>query len=144
MNLRYLFSGESKRYLKEGEAHARIATTCLRYLGSSCFDQDTNLDVVRERVLNGAYVLENYACLYWLDHVKRSEGSAAEELAGTIQTFLAIRRTSSFHVDRRSQPPSEPGLERFQKAHLDLYPDLRAVSDFWRRRKREFCFQDGN
>lgn len=98
---------------------------------------------MKERVLNGAYVLENYACQYWLDHVKRSEGMAIEELAGTIRTFLAIRRNPSFHVDCRSQPPSEPGLERFQKAHLDLYQNLMAVSDFWRRRKRELCFDDG-
>lgn len=143
MALRYLFSPESKLYLKEGEAHARIATTCLRYLGSRCFDLDTNPNVMKERILNGAYVLENYACLYWLDHIKRSEEITTAALASTIQTFFTARRNFSSSVDRRSQSPSEPELERFQKAHPDLYPDLMAVSDFWRRRKKEFCFQEG-
>jgi hypothetical protein len=139
---RFLFSAQSAPggYLQDADVNASLASMCIRYLCSGCFDTDLSDDVLRKHIMSGAYVLEGYACLYWLRHVKQAGAAQNRDLLGDLNQLMAVRRNMSFSEDVVS---STKELDRFKDTAPDLFNSLIQADTFARRRWREFCLSEG-
>ncbi|KAF2138225.1 uncharacterized protein K452DRAFT_90147 [Aplosporella prunicola CBS 121167] len=136
----YLFHTHSGRYLKEADGHANIASACIRYLSSDCFDPHVQDSSMQEFVVKGSYVLENYAYLHWFDHVQKCADVAPETISNEIKDLAGKRANLGF--DRTSGTNSSNLVYKvFQKFPVDLHEILLDMSAFWRSRNHNFCFE---
>ena len=65
-------------WINIASARSEAALTCVQYLALDCFKQDLTEDEVRQFVHNGYHSFQDYAVVYWYDHVEVSLSEATE------------------------------------------------------------------
>lgn len=55
--------------MQETNEEYKLAILCLQYLILECFDPDLSKDKIRDFLLKGYYAFQDYAVLYWVDHI---------------------------------------------------------------------------
>jgi hypothetical protein len=105
---RYLLDKQSNYFIRLPEAHLNIWLICASYLAFSSLDtlfsEEPDSEIVEMQIVNGDFVLLEYATLYVVDHIVswiRCQTSDLEspEVAATASTILnrlfATRRNNS-------------------------------------------------
>ncbi|KAF8454286.1 hypothetical protein BDZ91DRAFT_562030 [Kalaharituber pfeilii] len=81
-------------YLDLVSAEANLAHLCVNYLTFDCFNRTLPGNEIRQFVLNGYFSFQDYAALYWLDHVEvLCDKSSADvqqiaKIAGAVKHLL--------------------------------------------------------
>ncbi|KAI5458921.1 hypothetical protein BGZ63DRAFT_361273 [Mariannaea sp. PMI_226] len=137
----FLFSHQSAPggYLQDPTVHTWLASMCLRYLCSDCFDSDLSDEGLRKRIISGAYVLEGYACLHWLRHVKKGGMAMNQDLLNDLGQLMEVRRNTNFCGDAVSRTKD---FDCFKNASPDIHTDLTQADVFARKRWRDFCLNN--
>ncbi|KAI1386580.1 uncharacterized protein F4822DRAFT_431452 [Hypoxylon trugodes] len=123
----YLLHEQSANFLDLYEAHAYAALTCITYLSFSSLDPlfSSSLDAVEDQIINGDYVLFEYASAMFLDHLKISLENEEKSLDKRISMALNhLRETRAARSIDASVVP-ERFLLMFKKFSEDP-----AVQDF--------------
>ena len=94
----------------------------------TCFDLNITEEEIDSAILDGHYVLQAYATIYWLDHViegiREDIGSTSFRiLSQKIWRFLAKRSNQNFD-QKSAKKVSVPELKQFEKIDKELYGDL--------------------
>jgi hypothetical protein len=131
--IRYLVN-EENAYIRSVEAHKTVASTCLSYLCFNCFNEDSEIDFF---IWRGEYVLQEYACSNWLDHLQNGiEGSvdADKDLAALLGHFIRLRWSAKFaDADTGRYHPSVK-LRTLEASWPDIYEALRKILVFRHRK----------
>ena len=144
---RFLFSSESHRYLNQSGGNTAIASTCLKYLCSDCFDPTLSDDDIRGGIMRGAYVLQEYSASHWLDHVARglskdNTSQSLEQLSGDIAAMVEQRKNSRCNEVRTGRV-AHSSLKIFEKKTPELYATLVRIHLFLQKRWSEYSLADG-
>ncbi|RHZ66042.1 hypothetical protein CDV55_107640 [Aspergillus turcosus] len=136
----FLLHAQSGLYLKEAKAHANIGSICIHFLSSHCFDEELPDDIIREHIADGSFLLENYVCRRWFDHIMKCVESALEMICRDIECLVDKRENYDFgpSSDANSARKSLNGFAGFPK---ELQTVLMNLDSFWRSRRRNFCFK---
>ncbi|KAL2680381.1 hypothetical protein Neosp_007979 [[Neocosmospora] mangrovei] len=133
----YLLGSQSKNYLKDPETHALISSMSMKYLGSSCFDPDLSDDALKQHVLSGAYVLENYVCIHWLDHLRSAESGCSDSQIQLANSLASTRWNPMYSGDQASAE-----TQSYFAFIGDCCLDFANAYAFSKKRKRDLCFTD--
>lgn len=137
---RYLLGFQSNHYLEEAETHRKISRICLKYLSSSCFEPNMPDNLLVDNILSGAYVLENYICLYWLGHVEIALRNGLLDLQSDLKELLDSRRNDNF-MDEAVYRTKH--FEAIRTEDTYVYTRLHQAYNFSSIRRRELCFTEG-
>jgi len=84
----------SPPWIKIADARSQAALTCVQYLTLDCFRLDLSDDEVSNFVRTGYYCFQDYAVVYWYDHVElslseaSSGGAFVNSLLSALNLFL--------------------------------------------------------
>lgn len=111
-----------------------------RYLTSSCFDTELSDAEFKRRIINGAFVLENYVVTYWISHLKKSKYAYDHvvPIQMATETLSTLRRNPSF----LAPSPPDNVIANFRFTGSFDYEAATAF-EFYKIRKRDLCFSDG-
>lgn len=137
----YLLGFQSNHYLEEAETHRKISRICLKYLSSSCFEPNMPDNLLVDNILSGAYVLENYICLYWLGHVEIALRNGLLDLQSDLKELLDSRRNDNF-MDEAVYRTKH--FEAIRTEDTYVYTRLHQAYNFSSIRRRELCFTEGD
>jgi len=105
---------ELEPWINIADARLQAALTCVQYLTLDCFKPDLNDDEVRSFVHKGYYCFQDYAAVYWYDHVELclSEASSGEpfvnSLLSALNLFLTRNWDSSKATEQKKKDRSVP------------------------------------
>lgn len=144
---RYLLSTESGKYLNDSQSNMNVATTCLKYLRSECFDPELIDEDVKSGILRGGYVLQDYAVSYWIEHVMRASSyglstQLTEQLSREIEETLTLRANSAFE-EKRTAFITPSSLTLFEKPSSKTPSTLVQIWSFLLKRRRELSISEG-
>lgn len=137
----YLFTVESSGYLSRSKSHSHIASICVKYLSSSCFNTDLSDEEILRNLLNGVYVLENFACTSWLFHVEQAGKEAENDLLPHVSDLLTQRSNPSYTKVNSTADTDQ--LDSFKDASAEVHEKLKEIKAFLRRRWQDLSFNDG-
>ena len=147
MVCRFLFSPQSDLYLDQAKGNFGIASTCLKYLCSDCFDPTLSDEAIIRGIMRGAYVLQEYVISHWLEHIMKSSldgmtGHSLEQISCDIEKLVELRKNSGYTGSalRRVVVAS---LRSFRNKTPDLYEALVPIHVFLQKRQREYSLADG-
>jgi len=131
---------QSGPYLTEIEGHANVGSICVQFLLSRCFDEGVADATIQQLISDGSFLLENYACRRWFDHIMKCVGTAPYNICRDVESLLDKRENYSFvsSCDSNSATKSLKGFAGFPKK---LHTALMDLDSFWRSRRRNFCFK---
>jgi hypothetical protein len=110
------------------DAHLDAALTCATYLSFTSLDSLLSASWeaadIQCQILNGDFVLLEYAALQYLDHIKRwmankTHDNSMEQISTALSQLFEFRQ--NYFVDS-SAPPSEPFINEFKA--FQAVPDL--------------------
>lgn len=144
---RYLFSPESSRFLKSLESNVAIASTCLKYLRSHCFDPTLSDEEFLAGITRGAYALQGYVVTYWLDHVVQacSHGMSSQvlqKISYDIEKMIDLRKNRDFFTPQNHRSIIH-SLNAFQEQSDELFETLLNICSFNQRKRREYSISNG-
>lgn len=142
-SLRYLLSPQSKYYLTETTAHASVASICIKYLNSACFDQYIDDNTFGLHIRSGAFVLLAYVCNHWLHHIREAGEKALQDLMKGVECLIHKRvnrdfvgNAATFESQNAESSPHLSSIERMNR----MLDSSRAFS---KKRKRDISFDGG-
>ena len=142
-----MFSPESSQYLKSSESNVAIASTCLRYLRSDCFDPTLSDKDFVGGITRGAYALQEYVTSYWLDHIIQAcahgiSSQVLQEVSHDIEKMIELRRNRDF-ISRQIRRGNIDGLRGFEKKSHRLFETLNQIFSFIQQKRREYSISNG-
>jgi len=131
LNSRYLVRKDGA-FICATDAHKVVASTCLTYLCFRCFDELEHTDI-ESFIQLGEYVLQGYACKYWLYHVENTVVDTADGLQDFVellQNFLKLRSNPTYSNDgyRGIQPLIK--LRALQSKWPEVCASLKKIAAF--------------
>ena len=147
MILRFLFGPESDQYIKQSKGNITIASTCLKYLCSDCFEPELSDQEITGAILRGAYVLQEYAVSHWLEHVIRGlsnsiEPPSLEQISCDIEAMVELRKNHDFEILPTGYV-AHPSLRIFEAKTPEVFKALTAIHSFLQKRWSEYSLADG-
>ena len=144
---RFLFSSESNQYIDKSEGNLAIASTCLKYLCSDCFEPTLSDQEITAGIMRGAYVLQEYAVSHWLNHVIRGLSHhdkclSLEQISCDIEAIVKLRENHGFerlHTDYVAYL----SLKTFEAKTPHLFESLVIIHPFLQKRWSEYSLADG-
>lgn len=120
-----------------------MASICIKYLNSACFDQYIDDNTFGLHIRSGAFVLLAYVCNHWLHHITEAGKHDVQELLKDIECLIHNRVNRGF-VGNATIFESQ-NAEHFQ--HLSSTEKINRMLDssrtFSKKRKRDLSFDDG-
>jgi len=104
----------SPPWIQIADARAQAALTCVQYLTLDCFKRDLSDDEVSNFVHKGYYCFQDYAVVYWYDHVElslseaSSEGLFVNSLLSALNLFLTRNWDSLKATEQKRRDRSVP------------------------------------
>ena len=104
----------SPAWIKIADAQSQAALACVQYLTLDCFKLDLSDDEVSNFVHKGYYCFQDYAVVYWYDHVELSLSEASSEglfmnsLLSALNLFLTRNWDSPNATEQRRKDRSVP------------------------------------
>ena len=144
---RFLFSSESHQYINQSEGNMAIASTCLKYLCSDCFEPTLSDQDITDGIMRGAYVLQDYAVSHWLEHViraisKRNKSLSLEQISCDIEAMVERRENHGFErLD--TGYVAHPSLKIFEAQTPELFKQLVLIHGFLQKRWSECSLANG-
>lgn len=138
MICRFLLHAQSGPYLTEAKAHANISSVCIDFLLSHLFDEHLSDDVLRARIADGSFILENYICRRWFDHIMKCTELATEIILRGIESLVDKRENYDFGASHAN--PARKRFNGFVGLPKEVQTILMDFDSFWRLRRRNFCF----
>ena len=144
---RFLFSSESHLRLNHAQGHFAIASTCLKYLCSDCFDPTLSDEAIMGGILRGAYILQEYVISHWLEHIVKSSldgmtGHSLKQIPCDIEKLVELRKNSGY-TGSHPHRVGVSSLRLFKDKTPDLYEALVPIHFFLQKRRREYSLADG-
>jgi len=104
----------SPPWINIADARSQAALTCVQYLTLDCFKLDLSDDEVSNFVHKGYYCFQDYAVVYWYDHVELSLSEASSggpfvnSLLSALNLFLTRNWDSSKATEQQKKDRSVP------------------------------------
>ena len=119
----------------------------MKYMSSNCFDSGLSDEAMNEGIIRGAYVLQDYAASYWLEHILRC--STDRKTSGCLEAdppnaeeMVEIRKNWTYEGSYTGRVPVT-GLKFFEENAPEVFDTLMDIHSFLKRRWREFSLADG-
>ena len=144
---RFLFSPESSQYLGKAESNAAIATTCLKYLCSDCFEPTLSDEQVVGGIMRGAFALQEYISSYWLDHVIQAcshdvSSQILQETTKATEMMISLRKNRDF-VPPQNRHRINYSLDIFSAQSVELSEHMLQICSFAQQKRRECSITSG-
>lgn len=141
--LRYLLSPQSKYYLTETAAHASVASMCIKYLSSVCFDHYIDDDTFGLHIRSGAFVLLAYVCNHWLHHIREAGEHSLQDLTKDIECLIQKRANRGFTSNAIILESQDAEQSQHLSSIEKINRMLHSSRAFSKKRKRDLSFDDG-
>ena len=113
-------------------ARSQAALTCVQYLTLGCFKQDLTDNEVRDFVHQGYYCFQDYAVVYWYDHVELSLSAAmgggifVNSLLPALNIFLARSWNRLEATEKKKKDKSVPIkiVQQLKVLQDDRFPEV--------------------
>lgn len=132
---------QGSEYLNRTKSNSHLASICVKYLSSSSFNTDLSHEEILRNLLNGVYVLENFACTSWLFHVEQAGKEAENDLLPHVSDLLTQRSNPSYTKVNFTADTDQ--LDSFKEASAEVHEKLKEIKAFLRRRWQDLSFNDG-
>ena len=147
MILRFLFSPESDQYINQSEGNIAIASTCLKYLCSKCFEPELSDQDITGAIMRGAYVLEEYAVSHWLKHITKgfsnsNNSLSLEQISGDIEAMVELRENYDYDTSHTGYA-AHPSLKILEAKSPEVFRALVPIQSFLQKRWSECSLADG-
>ena len=144
---RFLFSSESNQYIDKSEGNLAIASTCLKYLCSDCFEPTLSDQDITGGIMRGAYVLQEYAVSHWLEHVirglsNRNKRLSLKRISCDIEAIVELRENHGFERLHTGYV-AHPSLRIFEAKTPHVFESLVIIHSFLQKRWSEYSLADG-
>ena len=115
------------------------------YLAFDCFDTGFPEEAILETILSGDYVLQAYAELTWLEHIKicarvRDKPPTFKGLCEEINAFVEARSNSDFEEpsDKETSPSFFQAFKDWPEMHQRL-----SAGNYFMAKRRKLSASDG-
>lgn len=124
-----------------------IASTCLKYLCSDCFEPALSDQDIIGGIMRGAYVLQEYTISHWLEHVIRGlsdckKNLSLEQVSGDIEAMIELRGNNDFERTNTGYV-AHPSLNMFEAKTPEVFKALIPIHSFLQKRWNECSLADG-
>jgi len=123
---------ELEPWINIADARSQAALACVQYLTLDCFKLDLSDDEVSNFVHKGYYCFQDYAVVYWYDHVELSLSEASSgglfvnSLLSALDSFLTRNWDSSKAIEQKRRDRSVPIkiVQRLQVLRDARFPEV--------------------
>ena len=116
-------------------------------MSSGCFDLGLGIEAVEEGIIQGVYVLQDYATSYWLDHMlrgltDRKTSGCPEDFSRSVEEMIERRKNLIWEGSCSDCAPLA-SLKSFQEEAPEVFETLMYIHSFLQKRWRELSLADG-
>lgn len=124
-----------------------IASTCLKYLSSDCFEPTLSDQEIAGGIMRGAYVLQEYAVSHWLEHVirglsNRNQNLSLRQISYDIEAMVELRENHGFERLQTGYV-AHPSLKILEAETPEVFKALIPIHSFLQKRWSEYSLADG-
>ncbi|KAI1378425.1 hypothetical protein F4677DRAFT_394594 [Hypoxylon crocopeplum] len=105
----FFFGEQSETFVNAVDAHIQALQTCISYLSFDCFDRFTTSTITA--TLDGNFVLFQYACYNWLEHIRQCSKQTTYRQKQVISHRVGIFKSIVTDRDWMGEPQQSFKLE---------------------------------